>query len=88
MGAIPALKDQLSDRPLAAALVVYGLACVPAYLLLIGQVGNAGTIDASPVIGGLLMGSLLFVPALTIRFKRQYGGGQAERLGFVEGEGS
>ena len=88
MGAIPALKDELSDRPLAAALVVYGLASIPAYLLVIGQVGTAGTVDASPVIGGLLMGSLLFVPALTIRFKRQYGGGQAKRLGFIEGEES
>ncbi|MFB6156445.1 MAG: hypothetical protein ABEJ34_01205 [Haloferacaceae archaeon] len=94
MGIIPeSITDRLSDRPLAAALVVYAAVCVPAYLFLVSSSflgidhSIAGKMDPSVAIGGLLMGSLMFVPALTIQFKQQYGGGQAERLGFVGGGG-
>ena len=94
MGIIPeSITGRLSDRPLAAAIVVYALVCVPAYLVLVSPSflgadhAMAGTMDGSVVLGALIMGSLMFVPALTIRFKQQYGGGQAERLGFVGGGG-
>lgn len=94
MGIIPeSITDRLSDRPVAGAIVVYALVCVPAYLFLISPSflgadhSRAGTMDGSVVIGALILGTLMFVPALTIRFKQQYGGGQAERLGFVGGGG-
>jgi hypothetical protein len=94
MGIVPEpITDRLSNNPLPAALVVYAVVCVPAYLFLVSPSflgadhSMAGTMDGSVVIGALIMGSLMFVPALHIRFKQQYGGGQADRLGFVEGGG-
>ncbi len=92
MGIIPeSITDRLSDRPVAGAIVVYALISVPAYLFLVSPSflganhSRAGTMDGSVVIGALILGTLMFVPALVIRFKQQYGGGQAERLGFVGG---
>lgn len=94
MGIIPeSITGRLSDRPVASAFVVYALVCVPAYLFIVSPSflganhSRAGTMDGSVAIGALIMGSLMFVPALVIQFKQQYGGGQAERLGFVGGGG-
>jgi membrane associated rhomboid family serine protease len=84
MGASPALQDRISDHPLKIALVVYAVICIPVYLWLHGPVGTAGTVDNSVAIGGLLMGSLLFVPIIRSKLVRTYGGGQAARLGFIE----
>ena len=94
MGITPeSITEKLSHRPLAAGIIVYALLCVPAYLFLISPSflganhAMAGTMDSSVAIGGLILGSLMFVPALTLRFKRQYGGGQTERRGFADGGG-
>jgi hypothetical protein len=94
MGITPeSITAKLSNRPAAAGTITYAVLCVPAYLFLVSSSflgadhGMAGTMDGSVVIGALILGSLMFVPALTLRFKRQYGGGQAQRLGFVEGGG-
>lgn len=94
MGIVPEpITDRLSDRPTLSAIVVYALVCIPLYVFFVAPhfVGidhsAAGTMGASVTIGGLLMGSLMFVPALHIRFKQQYGGGQTQRLGFVDGGG-
>jgi hypothetical protein len=90
MGVVPErLTGALSERPTLSAVLVYAAVCVPAYFVftadnLLGiPHASAGTTGISVVVGGLLMGSLMFVPALHLRFKRQYGGGQASRLGFV-----
>ncbi|MFB6124014.1 MAG: hypothetical protein ABEJ78_11225 [Haloferacaceae archaeon] len=63
---------------------MYAAICIPVYPWLQGPVGNAGTIDVSVALGGLLMGALLFVPIIRSKLVRTYGGGQAARLGFVE----
>lgn len=90
MGVLPdSLTDKLSDRPTASAVVVYALICIPAYFVLVSETffglhhADAGTTGATVPIGALIMGSLMFVPALHLRFKQQYGGGQARRLGFT-----
>lgn len=94
MGIVPEpITDKLSDRPTTSAIVVYAAVCVPLYVFFSAphflgiEHSAAGTVGGSVVIGGLLMGALMFVPALHIRFKQQYGGGQARRLGFVDGGG-
>ncbi len=94
MGIIPeSITEKLTSRPAVAGTVVYALLCVPAYLFLVSPSflgadhSMAGSMDGSVAIGGLILGSLMIVPALTLRFKRQYGGGQTERLGFAEGGG-
>lgn len=90
MGVVPeGLTDVLSDRPTTSAVLVYTAVCIPLYFVFMADNllgiphATAGTTDPSVVLGGLIMGSLMFVPALHLRFKRQYGGGQADRLGFV-----
>ena len=46
------------------ATAVYAVVCVPAYFLLEGPVGTAGTVDGSVVVGGLVLGSILIVPMI------------------------
>ena len=73
-------QETTSDMPLGAALVLYGVLCVPAYLWLEGPVGTAGTVDASVTIAGLALGSILFVPMFRAAFKRRYDTGMTSRL--------
>lgn len=49
---------------LLVATAVYVVLCIPAYFLLEGPVGNAGTVDGSVVIGGLVLGTILIVPII------------------------
>jgi len=90
MGVLPdSLTEKLSDRPTASAVVAYALICIPAYFVVVSETffgishEAAGTTGTMVPIGALIMGSLIFVPALHLRFKQQYGGGQVGRLGFT-----
>ena len=51
-------------HPVLVATAVYALLCIPAYFLLEGPVGNAGTVDGSVVIGGLVLGAIMIVPLI------------------------
>lgn len=91
MGVLPdSLTDKLSSRPTASAVVVYTAICVPLYFLITAEHflgvshAAAGTTGTQIPIGGLILGALMFVPALHMRFKQQYGGGQSARLGFTD----
>lgn len=53
-----------ANHPALVATAVYAALCVPAYFLLEGPVGSAGTVDGSVVIGGLVLGSILIVPII------------------------
>ncbi|ESS07334.1 MAG: hypothetical protein A07HB70_00279 [uncultured archaeon A07HB70] len=92
MGVLPdSLTNKISDRPTASAVVAYAVICVPVYFLLVSETflglvhEEAGTTGTMIPVAALIMGSLMFVPALHLRFKQQYGGGQARRLGFTGG---
>ena len=56
--------EWVTDHSLAAAVVVYAILCVPAYLWLEGPVGIAGTVDASVTVAGLALGGIMFVPII------------------------
>lgn len=53
-----------AEHSVLVATAVYALLCVPAYFLLEGPVGNAGTVDGSVVIGGLVLGAIMIVPLI------------------------
>ena len=53
-----------ANHPVLVATAVYAALCVPAYFLLEGPVGDAGTVDGSVVIGGLVLGAILIVPII------------------------
>ena len=64
MGANSTNNGVTANHPVLVATAVYAALCVPAYFLLEGPVGNAGTVDGSVVIGGLILGSILIVPLI------------------------
>ena len=64
MGANSMNNGVTANHPVLVATAVYAALCVPAYFLLEGPVGNAGTVDGSVVIGGLILGAILVVPII------------------------
>lgn len=57
-------RGGLGSHPLLVAAALYVVIAIPAYFLLEGPVGTAGTVDPSVVVGGLLLGSIMIVPML------------------------
>ncbi|UPV76742.1 hypothetical protein M0R89_21345 (plasmid) [Halorussus limi] len=57
-------SEWITEHSLAAALIVYAVLSIPVYIWLEGPVGIAGTVDASLVVAGLVLGSILFVPII------------------------
>ncbi|MFC4451265.1 hypothetical protein [Halorussus aquaticus] len=57
-------SEWITEHALTAALIVYVVLSIPVYLWLEGPVGIAGTVDASLVVAGLILGSILFVPVI------------------------
>ena len=57
-------SEWVADHPLATASIVYATLCIPVYFWLEGPVGIAGTVDASLVVAGLVLGAILFVPII------------------------
>jgi hypothetical protein len=66
-------SDWITEHSLAAAIIVYAILAVPAYLWLEGPVGTAGTIDTSVVVAGLALGSIMFVPILKSVLTSRFG---------------
>ena len=66
----------ITAHPLPAAVVLYAILCIPTYLWLEGPVGTAGTVDASVVIAGLVLGSILFVPIIKTVLTNWLGAGR------------
>jgi hypothetical protein len=66
----------ITAHPLPAAVVLYAIVCVPTYLWLEGPVGTAGTVDASVVVAGLVLGSILFVPIIKTALTNKLGAGR------------
>ncbi len=64
MGSNSTNNGVTAKHPVLVATAVYAALCVPAYFLLEGPVGTAGTVDGSVVVGGLLLGSILIVPMI------------------------
>jgi hypothetical protein len=61
----------LDGHILGVATVIYIIIAIPAYFLLEGRVGTAGTVDSSVVIAGLALGSIMFVPAIMAILRNQ-----------------
>lgn len=57
-------SNWITEHSLTAAIIAYALLSVPVYFWLEGPVGIAGTVDASVVVAGLVLGSILFVPII------------------------
>jgi hypothetical protein len=66
-------SEWITEHSLAAALIVYTVLSVPVYFWLEGPVGIAGTVDASLVIAGLVLGTILFVPIIKSVLTNKFG---------------
>ncbi|NEU58664.1 hypothetical protein [Halorussus sp. MSC15.2] len=66
-------SEWITEHSLAAALVVYAVLSIPVYVWLEGPVGIAGTVDASLVVAGLVLGSILFVPIIKSVLTNKFG---------------
>lgn len=63
----------ITDHSLAVAIVVYALLSIPVYLWLEGPVDIAGTVDASLVVAGLVLGAIMFVPIIKSILTNRFG---------------
>lgn len=71
-------SEWITEHALVAALIVYAILSVPVYFWLEGPVGIAGTVDASLVVAGLVLGTILFVPIIKSTLIKKFGASRVQ----------
>ena len=67
----PTFSVLLDEHILLVATVIYVLVSIPVYVWFEGPVGTAGTVDPTVVIGALILGSIIFIPAIMAGLRNQ-----------------
>lgn len=68
-------SNWITRHSLAAAVIVYALASIPAYFWLQGPVGTAGRVPVSVAVAGLVLGTILIVPPIKSLLENRFASG-------------